>query len=178
MEDLDAQLNRAQSKVVELFDLNQMLEKHQAIYIAKKRSPVDQALSVFINSYPERDNMNILFLRESEGVYQFGSRRVYVKIEKGDKLMVRVGGGYMHIKDFIEQFTPQEREKCRKRKNVFQRFQQKLNAQKISTNLSERSRELSPIKMTQNFATLSARGDRSNSSVERPRSLNKSSFLY
>lgn len=45
--------------------------------------------------------MNILFLRESEGVYVFGQRRVYIKIEKGNNLLVRVGGGYMHIGDFI-----------------------------------------------------------------------------
>ena len=45
--------------------------------------------------------MQIMFLRESEGVYQFGQRRIYVKIEKGDKIFVRVGGGYMSIDQFI-----------------------------------------------------------------------------
>ena len=49
--------------------------------------------------------MNILFLRESEGVYQFGQKRVYIKIGKGNQLIVRVGGGYMLINDFIEQYT-------------------------------------------------------------------------
>lgn len=37
-----------------------------------------------LNAYPEKDKMRILFLRESEGVYHFGSRRVYIKIGKGD----------------------------------------------------------------------------------------------
>ena len=45
--------------------------------------------------------MKIMFLRESEGVYKFGSKRVYVKIEKGEAIMVRVGGGFMHIDEFI-----------------------------------------------------------------------------
>jgi len=49
--------------------------------------------------------MNIMFLRESEGVYQFGQRRVYIKVEKGDKILVRVGGGFMNIQDFITQYT-------------------------------------------------------------------------
>ena len=46
-----------------------------------------------------------MFLRESEGVYQFGQKRVYIKVEKGDKILVRVGGGFMGIQDFITQYT-------------------------------------------------------------------------
>ena len=58
-------------------------------------------LGDFINSYPERDNLKIMFLRESEGVYKFGQKRVYIKIENGDSLFIRVGGGFMHIEEFI-----------------------------------------------------------------------------
>ena len=58
-----------------------------------------------MNRYPERNKMNIMFLRESEGVYQFGQKRVYIKVEKGDKILVRVGGGFMGIQDFITQYT-------------------------------------------------------------------------
>ena len=47
-------------------------------------------------------DLKILFLRESEGVYQFGTRRVYIKIEKGNKIVVRVGGGYIDIEEFIK----------------------------------------------------------------------------
>ena len=99
---LEFQLRMAQSKIVELVDLNRKLEKHQVIYIARKYDRIDENLSRFINRYPERDRMKIMFLRESEGVYQFGSKRVYIKIEQGNQLYVRVGGGYMMIKDFIE----------------------------------------------------------------------------
>ena len=55
--------------------------------------------------------MKIMFLRESEGVYQFGQKRVYVKVEKGGQIFVRVGGGYMTIDEFIYQYTPNELEK-------------------------------------------------------------------
>jgi hypothetical protein len=63
------------------------------------------ALSKFINKYPERKNMNIMFLRESEGVYQFGQKRVYIKVEAGNKLLVRVGGGFIGIDEFIQGYT-------------------------------------------------------------------------
>jgi hypothetical protein len=63
---------------------------------------VDEALGNFLNEYPEKDKLQILFLRESEGVYQFGQKRVYVKIEKGDQIFCRVGGGFMHIEEFIQ----------------------------------------------------------------------------
>ncbi len=55
--------------------------------------------------------MKILFLRESEGVYLFGKKRVYIKIGKGNQILIRVGGGYMTINDFIEQYTKSEVDK-------------------------------------------------------------------
>lgn len=38
--------------------------------------------------------MSFIFLRENEGMYQFGSKRVYLKINKGS-IFVRIGGGYI-----------------------------------------------------------------------------------
>lgn len=89
-------------------------------------------LAGYLNQYPEKERMKILFLRESTGVYQFGSKRVYIKIEKGNQIKVRVGGGYMHIDDFIEQYTWQEVEKIERRSDVITRFDQKLTMQKIA----------------------------------------------
>ena len=77
------------------------MEYSQCVYIAHKECKIDLALGNFINHYPERKRMNIMFLRESEGVYQFGQKRIYIKIEKGEKILVRVGGGYMGIEEFI-----------------------------------------------------------------------------
>jgi hypothetical protein len=65
--------------------------------------------------------MNIMFLRESEGVYQFGQKRVYIKIEKGDRILVRVGGGFMSIEEFIKTYTQEEVEKIN-RKHVIQKY--------------------------------------------------------
>ena len=69
MEELNSDLEQ---KISELLDVNEMLEKGQAIYIAKKNDKVDKTLANYINTFPERNKLNIMFLRESEGVYQFG----------------------------------------------------------------------------------------------------------
>ena len=45
--------------------------------------------------------------------------------EKGNQICVRVGGGFMHIDEFIEQYTPLEVEKI-ERKNVINKFHNKI----------------------------------------------------
>ena len=57
---------------------------------------------------------------------------MYVKVEKGETILVRVGGGYMHIDEFIKQYTQQEVEKV-ERKDVLSRFQNKLAVQNIAS---------------------------------------------
>ena len=84
-------------------------------------------LSESINQYPERDEMRVMFLRESEGVYTFGSKRVYIKIDKGEMLSCRVGGGFISIHEFIRQQTPIELKKLEQRRhNVIDRFRDKI----------------------------------------------------
>ena len=56
-----------------------------------------------------------MFLRHSEGVYSFGSKKVHVKVEKGGNCAVRVGGGYMTVDNFIKEYTPGEVRKLDKR---------------------------------------------------------------
>ena len=65
-----------------------------------------------------------MFMRESEGVYEFGQKRVAVKVDKG-KIKVRVGGGYLAIDEFIDQYTPAELEKL-ERKDPLKRFSEKV----------------------------------------------------
>lgn len=113
-----------EEKIEELMRLNKTLEKNQAIYIARRDDKIDRALASYVNQFPERNKLKIMFLRESEGVYLFGQKRVYVKIEKGGQIFCRVGGGYMHINDFIVQYTPVEVEKI-SRRNVAERFANK-----------------------------------------------------
>lgn len=73
-----------------------------------------------------------MFVRESEGVYRFGSRKVHVKIEKGNQIYVRVGGGYVHIDEFIELYTPKEVGLIEKKMNILQRFHNRLTMPRAS----------------------------------------------
>lgn len=142
-------LSFAQSKIAELSDIVGRLEHTQVVYIAHKNDTIDLKLANWINKYPERNTMNIMFLRESEGVYRFGQKRIYLKIEQGNKILVRVGGGFMGIEEFIHQYTPEEVERVARRTDVLTRFTNKLTAQSIAVNQSNDMRETSPIRSPQ-----------------------------
>ena len=49
----------------------------------------------------------VKFIRIGEGLYIFGSKRVHVKILNG-KLVIRIGGGYMYVEEFIRLYAHQE----------------------------------------------------------------------
>ena len=80
-------------------------------------------------------------MRETEGVYQFGSKRVAVKVDK-DKINIRVGGGFLSIDEFLDQYTPAELEKI-ERKDPLKRFSEKVAVQK--TIVGKEVRESSPV---------------------------------
>ena len=48
------------------------LKQKVAIYVPVKGDDIDEHLAHYINNYPERHKLKIMFLRESEGVYTFG----------------------------------------------------------------------------------------------------------
>jgi len=100
------------------------LKQRIAVYIPVKDDSVDKKLAEFINNYPERSKLKIMFMRETEGVYQFGTKRVAVKVEK-DNIKIRVGGGYLSIDEFLDQYTPVELEKL-ERKDPLKRFSEKV----------------------------------------------------
>jgi hypothetical protein len=67
-----------------------------------------------LNNYKDRDFLKVRFVRENEGVYTFGTKKIFVKLlDTG--LKIRVGGGYLNIEEFLEQFTPVEWEKLARR---------------------------------------------------------------
>ena len=69
------------------------LKARFSVYTPAKNDLVDMRLADYINNYPNRAKLRIMFLRESPGIYNFGSKRVTIRIEN-DKLIVRVGGGF------------------------------------------------------------------------------------
>ena len=70
-----------------------------------------------------------MFMRESEGVYEFGSKRIYVMIHKG-QIKIKVGGGYLSVDEFLDQFTPVELEKI-ERRDPLKKFSEKVAMQKV-----------------------------------------------
>ena len=72
------------------------------IYFHVRDDIIDRKLAEYINCSPLRVRARIMRLeRESEGIYKYGTKRVFIKIEK-DIIIIRVGGGYMNIEEFIE----------------------------------------------------------------------------
>ena len=91
-------------------------------YIPHSGDPTDEALSSFINTHPEGEKMKIMFLRESEGVYTFGQRKVHIDVKRGNQIFVRVGGGHLRVQDFIAEYTQLEQDKNAERTNALSRF--------------------------------------------------------
>ena len=88
--------------------------RNQGPYVAMEGDGVDESLARYLN-----DRLippPVPFRREESGVYLFGSKRVAVKVEQG-RLIVRVGGGYMGIEDFIAAYAPAEIEKLENRRS-------------------------------------------------------------
>jgi oligoribonuclease NrnB/cAMP/cGMP phosphodiesterase (DHH superfamily) len=96
------------------------LKSRIAVYIPVKNDMTDKRLAEYINNYPERAKLKIMFMRESEGIYQFGTKRVYVRVDH-EKINIRVGGGFLSIDEFLDQYTPAELEKL-ERKDPMKRF--------------------------------------------------------
>ena len=75
-----------------------------------------------------------MFMRESVGAYQFGTKRVTVRVDK-DKINIRVGGGYgcLSTDEFLDQYTPLELEKYG-RNDPLKRQNEKMIANRNSGN--------------------------------------------
>ena len=55
-------------------------------YIPITEDSTDIALGTYINNLKDPARIRFLFIREGEGIYQFGSKKIYVKTE-GDKIL-------------------------------------------------------------------------------------------
>lgn len=62
--------------------------------------PIDIRLADYINSVPDLSELKIGFVRESEGIYHFGQKRVYLRVDN-DRISVRTGGGFLSMEEFI-----------------------------------------------------------------------------
>ena len=77
------------------------LRSKVAFYIPIVGDELDEKMADFINNYPDRNKLKIMFVRESNGIYEFGSKRLEIRLAQS-KIMIRVGGGYISIDEFLD----------------------------------------------------------------------------
>ena len=82
MKDAEVEIETLKNYIIEL-------KQRIAVYIPVKDDQIDKRLAEFINNYPERNKLKIMFMRESEGVYQFGTKRVAIRVDK-DKINSKI----------------------------------------------------------------------------------------
>lgn len=94
------------------------MKERSQVYVPV-RDDIDEKQADFINTNNEATKLTSLFLREGDGVYQFGSKRIYVKME-GGKISIRVGGGFLTLEEFLKNNANIEFEKMANRDlNIF-----------------------------------------------------------
>jgi hypothetical protein len=84
--------------------------QYYQVYKGDKYDTIDKALEEYINWSPYKIPLSNLFQKETEGVYTFGSKKTTMKYENTE-LKVRVGGGFLSIHEFVQQYLPLELEK-------------------------------------------------------------------
>ena len=111
-EKLDGMIDAVDKKEEELDGLKNTMgevKKRNPPYIPAKDDPTDIALAEYLNA--KETPVPIKFIRQDGGNYLFGSKKVYIKVENG-RLLVKVGGGFTSIDEFLCIYTPVELEKA------------------------------------------------------------------
>ena len=103
MNDRDKEFDR-------IFDYIYDLTRINVQYCPIVGDKIDKQLADIINNNERSSDSVInkakmLFVREAEGVYTYCKKKVFMKNEQ-DRLIIRVGGGYMSLEEFIDTFNP------------------------------------------------------------------------
>lgn len=135
-----------EAEVASLRRLVTELKQQRPVYVAAAEDPVDQAIAAFSNS--QEKALPVPLLREDQGTYVFGSRRVFAKLE-GGQVTVRVGGGFIPLEEFISTYTDLELDKLQARESELttrhQALLRKLASQAAVESLQSKT-EASPSK--------------------------------
>lgn len=110
-EKLDGMIDAVDKKEEELDGLKDAMgevKKRNPPYVPVKDDPTDVVLAEYLNA--KETPVPIKFMRQDGGNYLFGSKKVYIKVENG-KILVKVGGGFTSIDEFLAIYTPVEVEK-------------------------------------------------------------------
>ena len=128
IEELENNLKEKSDEVEVLMSAVIKLQRNRENYIPVANDPVDTALADYINTLD--DPLPVPFTREEEGTYLFGTKRIFVKLEQGT-IIIRVGGGFMQVNEFIDVYTSAEvdkfgRQKAERAQKIRQSFMHKL----------------------------------------------------
>ena len=88
------------------FDDDSHVGVPKQFYRAVKGDYLDELLAGYINA----SGISMPIVRITEGLYLFGTRKITAKAQ-GDRLVVRVGGGFQPLEDFIKQYAETEQNK-------------------------------------------------------------------
>lgn len=69
LKDSDQQRQQYEAEIDVLRNYIIDLKSRIAVYIPVKNDLVDKRIAEYINNYPDRQKLKIMFMRESEGVY-------------------------------------------------------------------------------------------------------------
>ena len=90
-------------KIIEIMNRRIREKQRRPIFAAPKGDILDQMLSSYINMA----NCPVPLRKIGGGQYWFGTKKIYAKILNG-KLVIRVGGGFMVIEEFVATYAENE----------------------------------------------------------------------
>lgn len=96
-------------KIIEIMNKRIREKQNKPVFVLPKGDLIDQMLSHYVN----QANCPVPIRKIGNGFYLFGTKKIYAKILNG-KLVIRVGGGFMIIEEFIATYADTEMNKISK----------------------------------------------------------------
>jgi len=108
-------LLKDKDKIIEIMH-RRIKEKHQNKGVGESKAqflPKGDMIDNMLNHYINEADCPVPIRKIGNGFYLFGTKKIYAKILNG-KLVIRVGGGYMVIEEFIATYADAEMAKIEK----------------------------------------------------------------
>ena len=80
-----------------------------------RQSVLNDEVNQKLEEFMQMNRLPIKFVRIGEGLYTFGSKKIFVKV-LNERLVIRIGGGYMFIEQFIKMHANHELNKLKNMK--------------------------------------------------------------
>ena len=113
---------------------------------------------------------NLFVYDGADNIYKYGSKQVVLKVDNVNQVSVKVGGGFLPVKDFIDRYQKIELDKLR-RKDELEDYLNRGQAKQMVPAVSQRS--ISTISSHNNMR----RGSRNKSELPSKIDANVSMFL-